>query len=79
MDIHVKVYAPAFINHDRISDDGLVSLKDGATLNDLYSALKLPLLLRLSFFCNVNYDQARWNLKLKDGDVVTFLFPVVGG
>jgi molybdopterin converting factor small subunit len=79
VNIKVRVYAPAFINHERIAADGFVTLKVGASLNDLYNALKLPLPLRLSFFCSVNYEQAKWNMKLKDGDVVSFLFPLTGG
>lgn len=75
----VKVYAPAFINHEPIDADGTVTLEDHATLNDLYRRLKLPLPLRLSCFCNVNYAPAKWNTRLKDGDTVTFLFPISGG
>jgi len=77
--IKVKVYAPAFINHDPIDEDGMVTLNDGATLNDLYKLLKLPLPLRLSFFCSVNYEPAGWRTLLKDGDTVNFLFPISGG
>jgi molybdopterin converting factor small subunit len=77
--IKVKVYAPAFINHDPIDADGMVTLPEGASLQDLYSLLKLPLPLRLAFFCSVNHEQARWNMTLKDGDTVSFLFPISGG
>lgn len=77
--IKVKVYAPAFINHEPISADGTVTLADRATLNDLYSRLKIPITLRLVCFCSVNYEAARWNTKLEDGDTVTFLFPISGG
>jgi molybdopterin converting factor small subunit len=77
--IKVKVYAPAFVNHDPLGADGTISLEDGATLNNLYRRLHLPIPLRLSFFCSVNYERAKWNKKLKDGDTVTFLFPISGG
>jgi molybdopterin converting factor small subunit len=77
--IKVKVYAPAFVNHDPIDVDGTVWLEDGAKLHELYRRLHLPLPLRLSFFCSVNYEPAKWNRKLSDGDIVTFLFPISGG
>jgi len=41
--------------------------------------LKIPLPLRFSFFCSVNYERAGWNTELKDGDTVAFLFPISGG
>jgi hypothetical protein len=77
--IKIKIYAPAFISHEQINADGMVTLEEHATLFDLYRRLKLPLVLRLSFFCSVNYEPAKWNQKLKDGDTVTFLFPIPGG
>jgi len=77
--IKVKVYAPAFINHDPIGADGCVQLNEGATLSQLYRQLKIPLPLRFSFFCSVNYERAGWNTELKDGDTVAFLFPISGG
>jgi len=46
---------------------------------DLYRLLKLPVPLRLSVFFCVNYEPAKWNTQLKDGDTVTFLFPISGG
>ena len=59
--------------------DSMVELKDDARMGDLYRQLSLPLALRLSFLYSVNYEQARWNTPLKDGDVITFMFPVTGG
>ncbi len=79
MQIKVKVYAPGFVNHENIDERGYILLEEGASLNDLYNKIKLPLPLRLNFFCSVNYDHARWNTKLKEGDVVSFLFPLTGG
>lgn len=77
--IKVKVYVPAFIDHEKVDEDSMVELKDDARMGDLYRLLKLPLPLRLSFLFSVNYEQAKWNTPLKDGDVVTFMFPVTGG
>ena len=77
--IKVKVFVPVFINHDNVDGDGFVTLKDTANMTDLYRKLKLPLLFRLSILFWVNYEQAKWNTQLKDGDTITFLFPVTGG
>ena len=54
-------------------------MRDGSTVNDLYNLLHLPIPLRLSHFCNVNYEPAKKNTPLKDGDTVSFLFPISGG
>ncbi|MHC1781455.1 MAG: MoaD/ThiS family protein [Anaerolineaceae bacterium] len=35
--------------------------------------------MRLSFLYAINYEQARGDRELKDGDIVSFLFPVSGG
>ena len=75
----VKVFVPAFINQDKVDSEGCVVLNDDAKMRDLYKYLKLPLPLRLSILFSVNYEQAKWNTPLKDGDVVTFLFPINGG
>ncbi len=75
----MKVYAPAFIDHALIDVDGTVALNDRATLSDLYRQLKMPILLRLSCFCSVNYERAGWNTELRDGDTISFLFPISGG
>ena len=77
--MRVKVFIPAFIDHEQLEPDGMVTLKAGAKMADLYRKLKVPLPLRLSFLYVVNYEQVKWNTVLKDGDTVTFLFPVHGG
>lgn len=77
--IKVRVYVPSFISHEQIAQDGTITLAEGATLHQLYDYLHIPLPLRLSFLYRVNYEPAKWNTRLEDGDVVTFLFPVSGG
>ena len=77
--IKILVYAPGFVDHSQINPDGIVMMEQGATLNDLYKLLKLPLPLRLSVFCSVNYEKARWGTPLKDGDTVSFLTSFSGG
>ncbi len=79
MEIKVKVYAPSFIHNEIPDEDGWVVLQEGASIYDLYKKLKIPLPLRLNFLFSVNYEQAHWDTKLKDGDVISFLFPVSGG
>ncbi len=79
MEITVKVYAPAFIDHSQIAEDGSVRLPEGATLNNLFKQLKLPLPLRFSSLFRVNYERADWNTRLQNGDIITFIFPVNGG
>jgi len=73
------VFVPAFINHENVDCDGFVTINDSAKMTDLYRQLKLPFPLRLSILFFVNYEQAKWNTRLKDGDTITFLFPVTGG
>lgn len=79
MSIKVKVFIPSFIKHDALDGDGMVTLEAGATLAELCRVVKVPLPLRLSFLYAVNYEQAKWNSKLQDGDTVTFFFPISGG
>ncbi len=79
MSLKVKVYAPGFINHDSIDPDGFVDLKEGASIGTLYQELKVPLPLRLILVCSVNYELGQLSTKLKDGDIVSILFPVSGG
>jgi len=79
MKIRVKVYIPSFVDIKKLDTDSKVELSEGATLAALLHELRVPLPLRLSFLYVVNYEQARWNTPLKDGDTVTFLFPVHGG
>lgn len=77
--IKVKVYIPAFVNHEQIDQQGNVALDANATLADLFHHLEIPLPLRLSFLYMVNYEQANWNTPLHDGDIVTFIIPISGG
>lgn len=79
MSIKVKVYIPSFIKHDALDGDGMIALEADATLADLYRVMKIPLPLRLAFLYAINYEQAKWNSKLLDGDIVTFFFPISGG
>jgi molybdopterin converting factor small subunit len=75
----VKVYAPAFCSFDHLDDDNVMELPEGATLNDVFQRLKIPLPLRLFPIYTVNYEKAYLGTRLKDGDVVSFLTPLAGG
>lgn len=79
MPIKIKVYAPGFINHDLLDQNGCIDLEAGDSVRALYRKLKVPLLLWPVLVCSINYEQAKISAKLKDGDVVTFLFPIAGG
>jgi molybdopterin converting factor small subunit len=79
MTIRVKVYAPAFVDHNRIDEDNYILLKDGASVHSLFNSLKVPLLYRPFMVCSVNYDQAGPSTRLKDGDTVSFIVPITGG
>lgn len=77
--MQIKVFAPAFISHAPIDEDGYIFLENGATLKNLCQELKVPLIYRVSLFYVVNYDHVGINTKLKDGDIVSFIFPFSGG
>ena len=79
MGIKVKVYAPGFINHDPLDENGFLDLREGASMHTLFQKLKVPVPLRVILAYSVNYEQAKLTTKLKDGDIVTFLFPFTGG
>ncbi len=75
----VKVNAPAFCSFKHIDENGYMTLPDGATLNDVYKKLRVPLLMRKILFSAVNYERVKLSTKLKDGDVVSFLTLISGG
>lgn len=75
----VKVYAPAYCNHDLIRDDGCVELNENATLIQLLKKIEMPFILRRMPIVFVNYDRVKMSTKLKDGDTVSILGMVAGG
>ena len=75
----VKVYASGFCSFEHIDEDGIMSLPEGASLNDVYKRLGIPFPLRKILFASVNYEHVKLNTKLKDGDVVSLLAPLAGG
>jgi len=79
MSIRVKVFAPAFIQHKKLDADGYATLPDNACLKNLYHLLRVPFLLRPVLVCSINSEQASQSTPLKDGDTVSFFFPISGG
>ncbi len=75
----VKVNAPAFCSFKHIDENGYITLPEGATLNDVYKKLHVPLLMRKILFSAVNYERVKLRTKLKDGDVVSFVTLISGG
>jgi molybdopterin converting factor small subunit len=75
----IKVLAPGFIKHDAFDPNGFVELNENDSVRTLFNKLRIPLALRLILTSYVNYEPSRANTKLKEGDVVSFLFPITGG
>lgn len=75
----VRVYAPAFCDHDLINDKGCVELNEGTTLRGLLKKLKMPILLRKMPIVFVNYDRVKASTVLKDGDTVSIMGMVASG
>ncbi len=75
----IRVYAPPFFDHSCIDGSGLMEIAAGSTLADVYKKLGVPLVLRPILFCSVNYEKARSDRKLEDGDIVSIYFPLTGG
>ncbi len=77
--MNVKVYASGYCNLEHIDDDGFMNLPEGASLNDVYKRLGIPLLFRKVLFASVNYEHAKLGTRLKDGDTVSLVAPMAGG
>ncbi len=77
--MNIRVYASGFCSFEHIDDDGFMTLPEGASLNDVYKKLRIPLPLRKILFASVNYEHVKLGTKLKDGDVVSLLTPLAGG
>lgn len=75
----VKVYAPMFGDTDPLDDNGYLELPEGTSLGEVYRKLKIPLLLRNSLVCSVNYEPGKRSRKLEEGDIISFIGPLSGG
>jgi molybdopterin converting factor small subunit len=79
MPIKVRVYAPGFISHEAIDQDGYVQLAEGSSVRHLYRKMQVSLIARLLVTSFVNYEPAKMNRKLEENDIVSLMFPVSGG
>ncbi len=77
--MRVKVYAPAFFNHDCLDAQGYLEVAEGARLRHALDALRVPLVLRPVLLCTLNYERVKLSTRLKDGDVVSIIAPISGG
>jgi len=75
----VRVFAPVFGNDECLDDSGLLELPEGARLDDVYKALKIPFPLKHLPLCLVNYRRASPSTPLAEGDIVSFFSLVSGG
>jgi len=77
--VRVQVFAPPFCDHSVLDEGGELTLPEGATLGMALKRLKVPPLAGRLLITKVNYDRAPRSRKLKDGDVVSLLWPISGG
>jgi molybdopterin converting factor small subunit len=77
--MRIKIYAPAWIDHSPLDQNGHIQVDEGATLSSVCELLKIPRLLRLSMLCTVNYDHVNMHTPLQNGDVIAFIAPISGG
>ncbi len=75
----IKVYAPAYCNHDVINEKGFVEMPDDCTLMQLLNKIKMPLIYRKLPIVFVNYERVKKTTKLKDKDIVSIMGFVSSG
>ena len=75
----VRVFAPVFGDDACLDDSGFLELPEGARLEEVYSALKIPFPLKRLPLCLVNYKRAGPSTPLAEGDVVSFFSLISGG
>jgi molybdopterin converting factor small subunit len=75
----VRVFASVFGNDACLDEDGYLELPEGARLDDVFAALKIPFPLKRLPLCLVNHAKAKPSTPLADGDVVSFISLVAGG
>lgn len=75
----IRVYAPPFADFRHVDQNGDLELEEGSALKDVFTMLKIPFAFGVVLFCKVNYGKASLDMKLKEGDVVSFFSPLAGG
>ncbi len=77
--MRIRVYAPRFADLSKVDDDGIMTMPEGATLDDLLKRLRVPLRFAAALFCLVNYERVPLSRRLQDGDIVGFIALLAGG
>lgn len=78
--MRVEIDTPPILGRrSAIGEDGFLTLKDGAKVKDVYKKLLIPPGLSKIFVCLVNYKTVPLDHELRDGDAVTFIFPMMTG
>jgi molybdopterin converting factor small subunit len=75
----VLVFAPPFCDHSVLDEGGSLTLPEGATLGMALNRLRVPPLVGRLLIAKVNYDKAKRSVRLKEGDVISLLWPISGG
>lgn len=75
----VKVYPGPFRDTDALDEDGFMDIDEGAVVADVIKRLKCNLPVRLLSLYMVNYNKAKSDTKLKEGDVISVITPLIGG
>jgi len=78
-DMKVKVYTGPLCEGAALDEDGFIELPEGATVADALKKVNCPLPVKMLGLYSVNYQRATLNTKLKEGDVISILAPIVGG
>jgi len=76
--IKVRVMLPPGWRSKKLDERNWLELKDGAKLSDALAAIRMPRLLARAMFVCVNGALSKTNIKLEEGDSVSF-FPIAHG
>jgi molybdopterin converting factor small subunit len=77
--MRVKVYPGPFCDTDHIDEDGFMDIKEGAVVADVIKKLRFSLPIRMLGLYMVNYQKAKLDTKLKEGDIISIITPIAGG
>jgi len=77
--IRVKVLPPPGCDRSRLDERGWTELPDGATLGDALRCVKCSRALAKLLLASVNGERVPFSTALKDGDIIGFFLPCMGG
>lgn len=75
----VKVYPGPFCRTDNLDEDGFMEVSEGATVGDVIKKLRCSLTVRMLGLYLVNYEKAKLDARLREGDVISIITPIAGG